>query len=303
LPGSQVEPAFFLLGAGETAKLPKELSFVSPKTQEALVMNRIWTGAALALLWGGFARADDPPKNDPPSKQDAKPDNRTPTEKFAEAKKAQGEAEKTFNKVIADMRAKKEKLTLENKDLKAAFDARNKSNQAAVEAAKEVVKADPTSPAGFEAITFVVNANGATPEIIKILMDHHVANPKIGSICSRLGFGPANAETKDFLKAVMEKNPDKDAQGNAAFTLSQLLMRNKPEEAEKLLEKIAKDYKDVKWFRGTLGERAESNLFELRHLQVGKVAPEIEGEDMEGKKFKLSDYRGKVVMLDFWGHW
>ena len=37
--------------------------------------------------------------------------------------------------------------------------------------------------------------------------------------------------------------------------------------------------------------------------QLKQVAPDIEGEDMEGKKFKLSDYRGKVVMLDFWGHW
>jgi peroxiredoxin len=35
-------------------------------------------------------------------------------------------------------------------------------------------------------------------------------------------------------------------------------------------------------------------------LAVGKEAPEIEGEDQEGKKFKLSDYRGKVVLLDLW---
>ena|SRR5438477_11553415 len=37
--------------------------------------------------------------------------------------------------------------------------------------------------------------------------------------------------------------------------------------------------------------------------QVGNKAPEIEGEDIQGNKFKLSDYRGKVVMLDFWGNW
>jgi hypothetical protein len=37
--------------------------------------------------------------------------------------------------------------------------------------------------------------------------------------------------------------------------------------------------------------------------QVGNRAPEIEGEDIQGTKFKLSDYRGKVVMLDFWGNW
>lgn len=37
--------------------------------------------------------------------------------------------------------------------------------------------------------------------------------------------------------------------------------------------------------------------------KVGEEAPDIAGEDIDGKPFKLSDYRGKVVMLDFWGHW
>ena len=33
------------------------------------------------------------------------------------------------------------------------------------------------------------------------------------------------------------------------------------------------------------------------------AAPEIEGEDVDGTGFKLSDYRGKVILLDFWGDW
>ena len=52
-----------------------------------------------------------------------------------------------------------------------------------------------------------------------------------------------------------------------------------------------------------MGEVAEAALFKLRHLSIGRVAPEIEGEDIFGKKLKLSDYRGKVVVLSFWGHW
>ena len=35
----------------------------------------------------------------------------------------------------------------------------------------------------------------------------------------------------------------------------------------------------------------------------GSLAPEIKGNDLDGAPFKLSDYRGKVVMLDFWGDW
>jgi hypothetical protein len=37
--------------------------------------------------------------------------------------------------------------------------------------------------------------------------------------------------------------------------------------------------------------------------KVGESAPDIVGVDVDGKEFKLSDYRGKVVVLDFWGFW
>lgn len=38
-------------------------------------------------------------------------------------------------------------------------------------------------------------------------------------------------------------------------------------------------------------------------LNVGNIAPDIDGEDIDGQRFKLSDYRGKVVVIDFWGNW
>ena len=37
--------------------------------------------------------------------------------------------------------------------------------------------------------------------------------------------------------------------------------------------------------------------------EVGMEAPEITGLDLDGVEFNLSDYRGKVVLLDFWGDW
>jgi peroxiredoxin len=38
-------------------------------------------------------------------------------------------------------------------------------------------------------------------------------------------------------------------------------------------------------------------------LGHGNLAPDLQGLDLAGKSFKLSDYRGKVVLIDFWGHW
>jgi thiol-disulfide isomerase/thioredoxin len=36
---------------------------------------------------------------------------------------------------------------------------------------------------------------------------------------------------------------------------------------------------------------------------VGKPAPDFELETLDGRKVKLSDYRGKAVLLNFWATW
>jgi thiol-disulfide isomerase/thioredoxin len=81
-------------------------------------------------------------------------------------------------------------------------------------------------------------------------------------------------------------------------------------EVESLLERATKEYGDVIYDprakdarRRTIAEVARSELHELRDLSVGKVAPEIKGESVDGKVLKLSDYRGKVVVLSFWASW
>jgi cytochrome oxidase Cu insertion factor (SCO1/SenC/PrrC family) len=48
---------------------------------------------------------------------------------------------------------------------------------------------------------------------------------------------------------------------------------------------------------------AEQELKVLRTLRVGKKAPDIAEPDLDGKQFKLTDYRGKVILLYFWGNW
>lgn len=52
-----------------------------------------------------------------------------------------------------------------------------------------------------------------------------------------------------------------------------------------------------------LANEFKDHLYRLQNLSVGKLAPDIEGEDLDGKQFKLSDYRGKVVVISFWAFW
>ena len=53
----------------------------------------------------------------------------------------------------------------------------------------------------------------------------------------------------------------------------------------------------------TLGEVATGYLDEMDHIAPGLPAPAIEGVDLNGQPLKLADYRGKVVVLVFWGSW
>ncbi len=80
--------------------------------------------------------------------------------------------------------------------------------------------------------------------------------------------------------------------------------------AEQQLQDVIDHYADcrdlrprVKKERPLLKEQAQEQLFELLHLSIGSVAPEIEAAGVDGKKFKLSDTRGKITVLSFWASW
>ena len=38
-------------------------------------------------------------------------------------------------------------------------------------------------------------------------------------------------------------------------------------------------------------------------IRIGQVAPEFTAKDPAGKSVKLSDYRGKLIFLNFWASW
>lgn len=50
-------------------------------------------------------------------------------------------------------------------------------------------------------------------------------------------------------------------------------------------------------------ESIEKRRRSVSRLLIGKTAPEIVGRDFDGEYFRLSDYRGKVVVLAFSGDW
>ena len=108
-----------------------------------------------------------------------------------------------------------------------------------------------------------------------------------------------------LLRAVMKKNEAKDVRGLACFILAKRLQQTVPKDSEKLFNLSVRSYSAVQApdKKSTLGDLTQQRLYELKHLSVGKLAPEMSGTDVDGTPAKLSDYRGKIVMVDFFGDW
>ena len=52
-----------------------------------------------------------------------------------------------------------------------------------------------------------------------------------------------------------------------------------------------------------LGETLQSRIITASRTAIGAVAPDFTQNDPSGKPVKLSDFRGKYVLIDFWASW
>ena len=110
------------------------------------------------------------------------------------------------------------------------------------------------------------------------------------------------------LLSKMRASAHRSVVAPGTYSLGKMLMAETGEREKAkgrgMMEMLARDFSDVKTRRGKAwSEIAAADLYEIDHLQIGMVAPEFESIDETGAAFKLSDYRGKVTVLDFWGFW
>lgn len=101
------------------------------------------------------------------------------------------------------------------------------------------------------------------------------------------------AEVETLAKA----NPGSDIVAESLAAMSQMGAAN---------EKLSRKAEDI--IAGTLTGRAAKAMAQQIKAQraieenVGKAIA-LDGKTVEGKDFKLADYKGKVVLIDFWATW
>ena len=175
-------------------------------------------------------------------------------------------------------------------------------------------------------------------DVIELLAANHIENPRLGEVFGSLKELQMPA-ARDLMRQAARRNPSRDVRAMAVFFLAGdldvharllAIFRELPsfkagfeerngkgqvaelekadpkalrEEAIGLLLQAQSEFGDVKIDGQPIRDQAEHILFRLQRLNIGQVAPEITGADQDGRPMKLSDYRGKVVAIVFWGSW
>jgi thiol-disulfide isomerase/thioredoxin len=186
---------------------------------------------------------------------------------------------------------------------------------------------NPKSPDALEALTQALTLNRARgkgslrEKVIAQMRKHHVKNEKMEGLARRF-YRSTDSAVEELLQAVARENPHRKAQARAyrALAKSRAYMAQMAErlhENEKLqasyrqalgkdlVEKLlALDVKKVRKEAEKYAAIVQTKYSDvLPDLSPGHKAPEVVSVDLQGKKVKLSDLKGKVVLLDIWATW
>jgi len=100
-------------------------------------------------------------------------------------------------------------------------------------------------------------------------------------------------------KFLLEKSPDREVRMRAQFALAQSLWKKgETEQARAAFQKAVAEYPNTPFAR-----EAEGNIYELDALNLGQPAPLFAYRGINGEPVSLAEFKGKVVLLNFWASW
>ncbi|MDR3619276.1 MAG: TlpA disulfide reductase family protein [Paludisphaera borealis] len=266
--------------------------------------------------------ADDGSKNQPAAAAEVRTDA-TLGERIAALRLEFEAREKALSGELAAAREAGERGSeARAKKLAEVVESYQRDERAIFDKVVELVRAHPADPAAFEGVLLLRASFG--DDVLEIVRAHFLDDPRMGRLCAFLSERMSNS-SKELLGEVAAKNHDRRIQGQATYAiglyacnlydrrikgrkLTESTRESTLEEARRSFDKVVKDYPDVTSADGTfrLADKASAELVRIANiptLKIGKIAPNVAGEDLDGKPLKLSDYRGKVVVLCFWATW
>lgn len=233
-------------------------------------------------------------------------------EKLAENLKQYRADMAALNKEIAAAEGEeKAKLTTKRMDLQ--YEVAKK--------AFNLAKEFPKDPAAMEAVRTAMQAGNSLTkkEANELIFTTFVDDPKVCMILGMLSeenVAKLSEKTKngDIKGTIQLSKIEKDIQAIDYNPRGKPLPKKEADEkfaaAVKKLDELSKELGTAKFYdytgesKSTITEAVNLQKFFIDNLTIGRTAPDMTCDLLEdGKKGKLSDYRGKVVVVDFWATW
>jgi hypothetical protein len=175
---------------------------------------------------------------------------------------------------------------------------------------ERLMKEHPADPAALDAAAWLVSRTGYDDPkwnqdragALAFIKANHIRSPKLEDAVTALRYAEPADKSVELLRLIARDNPERRLRGLSTLMLGERLSEKSPSEAEAALKEVIATYPDLKLKR-TFKEIAGRYIYEIENLAVGRPAPNVEGEDVDGGKLSLRDYRGKVVLLSFFGDW
>ena len=195
----------------------------------------------------------------------------------------------------------------------------------AVEAALAIATANPVDDLGFMALSFAFYELRSIDEpdrfeyedaVYGLLEEHYINDLRVNRLLLGLvRFGGDRGV--DLVDEIVTRSSERLLRARGAFwSASERLMdvddlnRSAAERAQaraevlRMAQLVATEYSEVIVFREQLGgEAIQPILFALNNLSVGHEIPEAGAQRIGGDHELLSQYRGSVLLLDFWATW
>lgn len=112
-------------------------------------------------------------------------------------------------------------------------------------------------------------------------------------------------ESLNYIEKIISKTKDPIARNDLRYMLYSKLATSKLSDnlkymniAKRELESLLESENTFEWTKGII----KKSLMAI-NLKMSKVAPDFSFKSLDGKNHKLSEFKGKWVILDFWGTW
>lgn len=157
-----------------------------------------------------------------------------------------------------------------------------------------------TTENGSTAPTFAKEADA----IRKAVESYHMDSLKLTPMCMALVVNQ-DPRSLAILEKIQASHPDKKIQGVAALAAAMQLktIGDDGEIMKKRLTFLRKaiiQSSDIDLDGISVAKLAEDELYIIRFLTKGRVAPDLTGTDVANRPLTLSAHKGKVIVLLFW---